>query len=190
MDSAISGVTCSFEELQIDNDWVELHKKISEERAIKGWTISEFLLMCGLDSDRSYFKQLCCKSGYKLRPSTKKGTAGRQLRDAVIAYFVDGMKTPADPDHHQSLENILSDWCRDNCDLLKRQCISSIRLSWELPGGIDLCVYPQCKLSDEEILSTLMSDPNIERVSKAFGSSLNVATRTESRLLSLLSPLC
>ena len=162
-----------------DDDWNTLYAKILDERKQKNLTITDFLLSCGLNPNRSYFKQLCCKTTKRLHPSKRRNSPGREFRDAVAKYFADNV-TPTIS--NQSLETVISEWCLDNRLQLRESRISDIRLVD--PNLTDLVVYAykECALSDSDILNMLMVDLSAR--------GLRIASRYESQLLALTSPVC
>jgi len=156
-----------------DDDWDTLYVKILDERKQKNLTITDFLVSCGLNPNRSYFKQLCCKTPKRLYPSKRRNSPGREFRDAVAKYFDENV-TPTLS--NQSLETVISEWCLDNRLQLRESRISDIRLVD--PNSTDLVVYAykECALSDCDILNMLMVD-----LSALAG--LRIASRCESQLL-------
>eukprot|EP01031_Cornospumella_fuschlensis_P041772 gene41772-50989_t len=168
-----------------DDDWDSLHAQILDERKQKNLTITDFLVSCGLDPNRSYFKQLCCKTTKRLHPSKRRNSPGREFRDAVAKYFAERV-TPTSS--NQSLETTISEWCLDNRPQLRESRISDIRLV--APDSTDLVVYAYkgCTLSDSEIEDMLKADARIS--SSLAGSVLRITSRCESQLLALASPVC
>jgi hypothetical protein len=156
-----------------DDDWDTLYAKILDERKQKNLSITDFLVSCGLNPNRSYFKQLCCKTPKRLYPSKRRNSPGREFRDAVAKYFDENV-TPTLS--NQSLETVISEWCLDNRLQLRESRISDIRLVD--PNSTDLVVYAykECALSDCDILNMLMVD-----LSALAG--LRIASRCESQLL-------
>jgi hypothetical protein len=181
-----------FELLQQDDDWVVLHKKIVDEREQKNLTITDFLVFCGLNPNRSYFKQLCCKTPKRLHPSKKRNSPGREFRDAVAKYFDERAVATlvVGNTSHQPLKTIISEWCLDNRPLLRERKISDIRLAEDSGStGLIVYAYKECILSDIDIINMLMSDSNIS--CSLAGSDLRILSRYESQLLaSLASPVC
>lgn len=172
-----------FEQLQLqDDDWNELHRKIVEERNREGLTISEFLDRCGLDVNRLYFKQLCCKTPKKLPPSRRRNSPGREFRDAVAKYFA-GQAVPTNSSP-QSLEIVLSEWCLDNRPLLRESHISHLRLGGSSLTEVVVYAYRQCTLSDQDVLDMLMRDEKIKNI--LAGTDLTMS-RCESQLLARVS---
>eukprot|EP01039_Chlorochromonas_danica_P012564 gene12564-14404_t len=164
---------------------IHCSKKILDEREKNNLTITDFLVSCGLDPTRSYFKQLCCKTAKRLHPSKRRNSPGREFRDAVAKYFAEQV-TPTSS--NQSLEITISEWCLDNRPQLQESRISDIRLV--APDSADLVVYAykDCTLSDSEIEDMLIRDPRIS--SSLAGSVLRITSRCESQLLALASPVC
>lgn len=182
-----------FENMQIDDEWDELHRKILETRATSHMTITEFLVCVGLNPNRPYFKQLC--STKKLHPSTRRNSPGLEFREAVSKYFANLSANSASSLSHgspQQLETVIIEWCLDNRSELRDLGISGIYLSKSNPVGIIIDAYQNCTASDAEILHMLMKDSKIlETVNGMHESSLLVESRSLSQLLSLVSsPAC
>ena len=185
----------SFQDIQIDDDWVELHRKILGTRETSNLTITEFLVCVGLNPNRAYFKHLCTKTITKLHPSKRRNSPGREFRDAVSKYFVNLAANSTRTLSHgspQTLETVVSDWYLDNRTELRGLGISDIYLSKSNPFGIIIEAYQNCAVSDAEILQMLMKDSKIlETVEGMHASSLIVESRSLSQLLGLVSsPAC
>lgn len=184
-----------FQRMQIDDQWDELHRKILSTRETNQMTITDFLVCVGLDPNRPYFKQLCSKTTNKLHPSTRQNSPGREFRDAVSKYFNElnaNNSIITIPHVPQSLETVLSEWLIDNRSELRGRNISGIYLSKSNPVGIIIDAYPDCTVSDAEILQILMEDSKILETLKAMNESgMVVESRSLSRLLSVVSsPVC
>lgn len=113
MASRDDNVIEDFALLQVrDDEWDLLYKtnpeKIQEERTKKNLTITDFLVSCGLDPHRSYFRQLCSKTTKWLHPSKRINSPGREFRDAVEKSFNEQVEATS---CNQSLETIIADWC-------------------------------------------------------------------------------
>jgi hypothetical protein len=168
----------TFELLQVqDDDWNELHKKILDERTQKNLTITDFLVSCGLDPDRPYFKQLCCRTTRRLHPSKRRNSPGREFRDAVANYFAGQAKASALPP--QPLHIIIEEWCLDNRPRLRENKISDIHMV--NPNSTDLVVYvyAECTLSDDDIMTMLKAD---SKIASSLRPDSRIA-RCESQLL-------
>ena len=67
----------------LDNlDWGEYHDWIRNVISHNKITINDFLQLCHLPLT-SYYKQLCCRTGYKLTPSTKPESVGHTFLMAL-----------------------------------------------------------------------------------------------------------
>mmetsp|Transcript_13785 Transcript_13785/g.20652 ORF Transcript_13785/g.20652 Transcript_13785/m.20652 type:complete len:209 (+) Transcript_13785:44-670(+) len=180
-----------FENMQIDDEWDALHRKILDIRAASNMTITDFLICVGLNPNRSYFKQLCTKSIKRLPPSNRRNSPGREFREAVSKYFDNLATNSTSSLSHgslQQLDTVISDWCLDNRSELRDLYISGIYLSKANPVGIIIDSYLNCTASDADILQMLMKDTKIsEIVNSLHESSLFVESRWLSQLLSLAS---
>lgn len=137
-------MTYYFENMQIDDDWDQLHSKIVNTRVARQMTITEFLMCVGLNPNRSYFRQLSTKSIRKLHPSMKENSPGREFRDAVSKYLENLTADSIDTLYHgspQLFETVISDWCLDNRSELRGLGISGIYLSKSNPVGIIIHAY-------------------------------------------------
>ena len=181
-----------FQNMQIDDEWDQLHREILSTRETKKMTITAFLVCVGLDPNRAYFKQLCTKTIKKVHPSNRMNSPGREFRDAVSKYFhnladVNSNKTVS-YGSPQSLETVISDWYLDNRHELRGLGISGIYLSKSNPVGIIIEAYQNCTISNEGILQMLMEDRNI---SETLEGIMVVESRLLSQLSSLISsPVC
>jgi len=180
-----------FENMQIDDEWDELRRKILDIRATSHMTITEFLVCVGLDPNIPYFKQLCSKTTKRLYPSKRRNAPGLKFREAVSKYFANLSANSTSSLSHgspQQLETVISEWCLDNRSELRGLGISGIYLSKSNPVGIIIDAYQNCTASDAEILHMLMNDRKIlETVNGMHESSLLVESRWLSQLLSLVS---
>eukprot|EP01040_Poterioochromonas_malhamensis_P015730 gene15730-17661_t len=173
----------NFELLQVqDDDWDELHKKILDERTQKNLTITDFLVSCGLDPDRSYFKQLCCRTTRRLHPSKRRNSPGREFRDAVANYFAGLVTASSLPP--QSLDILIEEWCLDNRPRLRANKISDIRLVDPNSTDLVVYVYAECTLSDDDIMTMLKEDSIIE---SSLRPDSRIASRCKSQLLLCVS---
>jgi hypothetical protein len=185
-----------FQNMQIDDEWDQLHRKILSTRESKKMTITAFLVCVGLDPNRAYFKQLCTKTIKKVHPSNRMNSPGREFRDAVSKYFynladVNSNKTISYRSS-QSLETVISDWYLDNRHELRGLGISGIYLSKSNPVGIIIEAYQNCTISNAGILQIMMRDRNIlDTLEGMRASDMVVESRSLSQLLSLVSsPVC
>jgi hypothetical protein len=160
-----------------DEEWEAVEKKVVNERKEKYLTITAFLVACGLNPDRSYFKQLCCFTARRLHPSKRRNSPGREYRDAVTRYFAGEVSVTS---VHASLETTILEWCLDNRLHLRASHISAIHLIQ--PGCTDVVVYAyrECTLSNSEILDMLLGDVHIADLA---GSTLRITSRCVSQLL-------
>lgn len=178
-----------FESFLLDDlfEWSEMHNKIVEVRTAKKLTISEFLICCGLNPNRPYFRQLASMNYQRIPPSKKGRSPGREFRDAVNKYFE--CKIPPQIPPPQPLETLLLDWCEDHRLELQLWHISDLRLLEPESTKLVVFAYKQCQLTNESIVTILMSDVKI-RAAFPEGSSFSMVLRRECQLLSLVSPVC
>ena len=122
----LNALIAKFEAIDIAENvpWVSLHEKIVDYRK-KKLTISDFLKACGLNSDKSYFKQLACNTGHKLIPSKLDGSVGKEFTDAVTEFFKPDATITVEQ-QEQSLAVLIEEWVLDNCDMLEEMKIQSI----------------------------------------------------------------
>lgn len=170
-----------------DEEWDRLRANILEERIQYNLTITDFLVSCGLNHNRTYFRQLCCRTPQLLHPSKRRKSPGLEFRDAAGKYFAEKASPVS---ISQSLETIIFDWCLDNRPHLQQSRISSIRLIDPNSSDLIVLVYKGCSLSDADILRMLMADSHISSCLASTGSDLRVACRGEAQLLALASPVC
>ena len=185
----INALTAKFEAANISSEnasWLPIHTKIIEYRKEKKMTISYFLKACGLNSDRSYFKQLACTTGYKVIPSNVDGSVGKEFTDAVKIFFeseallLSGSTSQKQDD---SLSVLIEDWMVDNYDMLEEMEIQDIDC---LGSKIRIHVLDGCTKTNEEILKLLGDGINRQEIINAATPS----TRINSTLLAAAkSPL-
>jgi hypothetical protein len=187
--TSVDDVIENFDRFTVDPDWVRMHKDIIDFREKFHLSITEFLKCCQLDPNRSYFRQLTCRTGYKLNPSQRPRSIGSEFRLAVRQYL-DSNVLDVGVSVCETLEILIYDWCLDNRSLLSEKSISDIRTSQSAPNGIIVVAFKNCVVSDEEILIILRSDEHIKQFETTTGSDLFVESRFESQLLTLTSPLC
>lgn len=186
----INALTAKFEAAKISSSanasWLPIHTKIIEYRKEKKMTISNFLKACGLNSNRSYFKQLACTTGYKGIPSNVDGSVGKEFTDAVNIFFeseallLSGSTSQKQDD---SLSVLIEDWMVDNYDMLEEMEIQDIDY---LGSKIRIHVLGGCTKTNEEILKLLGDGINRQEIINAATPS----TRINSTLLAAAkSPL-
>ena len=184
----INALTAKLEAANISSanaSWLPIHTKIIEYREEKKMTISNFLKACELNSDRSYFKQLACTTGYKVIPSNVDGSVGKEFTDAVKIFFESEafLSGSASQKQDDSLSVLIEDWMVDNYDMLEEMEIQDIDI---LGSKIRVHVLDGCTKTNEEILKLLGDGINRQEIINAATPS----TRINSTLLAAAkSPL-
>ena len=154
-------------------DWTTLHDMILAERAARGLSITEFLILCKLDPKMYYLKILCSIHGKQCFPFDNKYFIGAIFRTSVCDYL-NTYPRPA-PVILVDLENALADWNLDNMDFLSTHHISSINLVANYSTQLIVRLFVECDLTDDAILEALYKDHHI--VKALMGSSLHISHR-------------
>jgi hypothetical protein len=145
-----------------DLDWKDTHQKIMDFRDKEKLTIIGFLKFCGLDS-RSYFQQLCCRTGSMSNPSRRKGSSGAAFLMKVKEVLID---KPL-PDHldiePEDLFEYVYEWFQDNRLKLKEKGITELSLSFKNPKLISVVNRETCELTKEHIFNLMKADPRLKK---------------------------
>eukprot|EP01036_Dinobryon_divergens_P031330 gene31330-40706_t len=131
--------------------WQGIHEGIINFRKEKRISIKSFLSMCGLPKNRSFFQQLCCKSGCNLHPSSNVGSPGKQFLDAVKSFFQNSEPLIIQPTGG-NIDDLLCDLKLEDNDEFQDLGISGIVFHDEKH-----CIVISClgKAKEEEIHSFL-----------------------------------
>lgn len=106
-------------------DWQQLHAWQTEIRSTNHLCVSTFVReYCHLEPT-SYLRQLVCKSGSTKNPSTKEGTEGKMLRDALRVAF-EAMNNEEITETQEDNKIAFEDWYLDNIDIISSRGISRI----------------------------------------------------------------
>jgi hypothetical protein len=137
--------------------WQDIHERIINFRGKNRISIKPFLSMCGLPINRSYFQQLCCKTGSNLHPSGNVGSPGKQFLDAVKSFFQNS--EPFIQTSGGNMDDLLCDLKLEHNDELQDLGISGIVLRDEIHSIVISCL---AKAKEEEIHSYLKEKLGVE----------------------------
>lgn len=120
-DENLNNMTDGIFQLEIDDEWKELHAKIIEYREANSLTISAFLRRCSLSPHESYYKQLSSRGGEMLMPSKRVRSVGREYREkaAALVYASDQTIEDLNVQESEDLETVLIDWNVDKYEGLR-----------------------------------------------------------------------
>lgn len=193
-DEDVNNLTDRIFQLEIDDDWKELHEKVIEYREANGLTISAFLRRCSLPPNNAYYKQLTSRGGEKITPSKRMRSVGREYREKATALvYAAGDQTIGDLDVQESedLDTMLSDWNVDNYEELRAIGVTAVSL--DRTGEVQFITHQlQNSTADNSVIADMLaSDAGIITALKKIGKdSPTMGRRIDVRLLSLESPIC
>jgi hypothetical protein len=162
-------------------DWRSLHSRIVTFRDQYDMTINAFLQRCELDPHRSYFRQLCSRTGYHICPSRREGSAGHFFRHKSL----EGLKRPPAFVPTEFLSQAKDNWLLDNRKILIERGIVNVGTNLTVPNLIQALVQDFSTVADSELLELLRQDASI----KPLLTNTCSIFRIVSTPLSIMSPV-
>jgi hypothetical protein len=115
-----------------------------------------------LDS-RPYFQQLVCRTGFKLNPSRKKGSAGAAFLMTISKTELDQPLRDDFKVEPEDLFDYVYEWFQDNRMELKEKGITDLSLSAQDPKLVLVVEDVTCKLTQEQIFELMKTDLRLEK---------------------------
>jgi hypothetical protein len=188
-----------------DNYWRDIHKWIVEFRHENNLSISEFLVVIGLNPFVVYFKHLACFTGSTMCPSTMKGSDGAEFREAVLNFLKNNQFSSSNissilssSTFSFSLPTIVGDFMLDNIKAFHE--LNVLNIEADKSGNVFLHDKPNLASDNDSVIALLMSEQRIKNLLPALSpvnrssavSCLTIQRHTETQFITkdIVSPIC